>query len=312
MNNRKSIVIGFIIAIIILLLLLLKYLATGYLFYQSPHENEAREVTAEEGLSIVEKIETNNEELIKIRNEKSDELKNKVFRIGIYGSDARGSENSRSDIIMILQYHPKTNDVVLISIPRDSRVNIPGKKVDKINHAFAFGGAELLNSTLEELFEMKLDYYMMFGFEDFTTIIDELGGVNINAEKDFGYHQTIVPKGEGLITGEQALFYVRYRSDNEGDFGRIRRQQEVFASLMEKLYQSDKKEIIPKLTKIYNESLHTNIELSKLENYYELLEDNLKINIDSYTLKTEGKIIDGIYYGEIDDASLAELKLLLK
>lgn len=289
--KQKVIIMTFILLILLLASLLFYLLSKNSLkFKEKVHET---------------KIETQN-----TITKKQLQLQTNI--IAIYGIDERGSETSRSDVIMIVKYNPNENKALLISIPRDSRVNIPGKKVDKINHAYAFGGPELLTLTLEELFEIQINYYVKFNFEQFISIIDEIGGIHVNAKKDYGYDEIIIPEGNNILDGEQALFYVRFRKDEEGDLGRIKRQQEVINSLLTGLKDKSQDEMITLLTNTYKDKLETNIDLNQLLNYYEAFNTSLEISIDSHTLDIKPQIIDGIYYGEINQVNLEDLKMMME
>ncbi len=308
LNKKKAGIISIIIAILLLIFAGLAYVISN----PSLDNEKVTKIDGSQGPSIAEQMQNNNQEIIGITEEKLSneilQLKNKPIVVAIYGSDARGSETSRSDVIMIAKYTPMTNDCVLISVPRDTRVDIPGEKVDKINHAYAFGGAKLLTQTLDNLFNTKIDYYLIFSFEDFKTIVDKLGGVKVDSKKDYGYDETIVPKGASILTGEQALFYVRYRHDNEGDFGRIQRQQEVIMSILQKLRDTNHDDLEQHAADIYTKSLETNMDLPTLLNYYQIFKLSPQIKFDTYMLKTNGKMIDNIYYGIIDNDSLEIIK----
>lgn len=224
-------------------------------------------------------------------------ISNEDVLIGIFGTDERSTETSRSDIIIVAKYSPSTNKVVLVSIPRDTRVNIPGKGEDKINHAFAFGGEKLLGETLEELFTIELDYYIRVSFDSFKNIVDEFEGVEIDASKEFGNSSgTIVESGHQTINGTQALFYVRYRKDGDGDFGRIKRQQEVIQSLVSKVLNEDYETVLTKITNIYNTKMVTNINIDDILNYLYVYEDDSPISFESFTLNTTSKIINRVWY----------------
>ncbi|PKM96267.1 MAG: hypothetical protein CVU84_00700 [Firmicutes bacterium HGW-Firmicutes-1] len=301
-NKKLKAILGIIMAISLL------YLIWNLLFSSSSKTEikKSQEVpnVVKSDESIVEKLEYNNKELI-------DRLNKKNITVSILGTDERDTETSRSDIIMVIKYYPVTNKAILISIPRDTRVEIPGMKLDKINHAFAFGGPELSQKTLENLFDISIDYYLKFSFEDFIMIVDDFEGVTVNAVKDFGYNgQVQVPKGEHILNGEDALFYVRYRSDSDGDFGRINRQQEVVKSLAHTIKNEDIENVIPVLDKAYG-NMVTNMELLEMINYLTLLESKDELEIYERTLKTSSRMINGIYYGEYDEQDLTEIQELL-
>ncbi len=307
LNRKKVVVVG--IATTILLVL---FAGLAYSINHSLQDNKIATTNQRQDSSITKQLQDNNQEIIKITDEKLTEelleLKSKPITVAIFGSDARSTEAARSDVIMLMKYYPMTNDAVLISVPRDARVTIPGTKVDKINHAYAYGGAKLLTQTLEKLFKTKIDYYLEFKFSDFKAIIDTLGGVEVNSDKDYGYNETAVPKGISILTGEQALFYVRFRHDANGDFGRIKRQQEVVASILQKSFQDNPNQSERLLTEIYSNYLKSNLVLPSVLKYHKILDANKPMKLNSYTLKTNGQMIDNIYYGIIDAASLETLQ----
>ncbi len=255
-------------------------------------------------VSVLDKLEKNNKEIL-------ERLSQKNVTFMILGTDERASETSRSDIIMLAKYYPVKNQAILISVPRDTKVEIPGKKMDKINHAHAFGGAELSKSTLENLFDIKVDYYLKFSFEDFKGFIDDVEGVEVNSKKDYGYNNEVqVAKGNQLLLGEDALFYVRFRYDEEGDFGRIKRQQEVIESLSHSLRKKDQEALIKIINDNY-ENIETNMNISDMIDYTVFFENKEQVDMQARTLKTSSKIIDKIYYGIYDNNDLEEIKSLL-
>jgi len=214
---------------------------------------------------------------------------------------------------MVVKYDPVSKKINIVSIPRDTRVEIPGVKTDKINHAYAFGGAELSMNTLENLFGITIDYYVKFSFESFKKIIDDFGGVTVNAEKDFEYEGYVtVPKGENVLNGNEALFYVRYRNDASGDMGRIERQQEVVQALSKTIHSYDKEVALPLLFHAYSEDIETSLAFTDMLAFYKLInmEDNLEFNTN--TLKTEPARIDKIWYEIINEGDLERIIKLLR
>ncbi len=154
------------------------------------------------------------------------------------GSDARSKEEEgRSDSLMVAQYNQKTKEAKLVSIMRDSYVDIPGYGMNKINAAYSYGGVDLLNKTLKENFKFEAPYYASITFQDFIDCVNELfpDGVKINAEKDLDLDEVYIKKGEQTMDGNTLLQYARFREDEEGDFGRIRRQQQVIKALSSQL-----------------------------------------------------------------------------
>jgi LCP family protein required for cell wall assembly len=155
---------------------------------------------------------------------------NGAKNILLLGSDSRKGETGRADTIMVLQLDGPSKKPKLLSFMRDTLVTIPGYGENKINAAYAFGGAELVRQTLAQNFGIETNYYAKVDFKSFEKVIDTLfpSGVAINAEKDMSTNLEVpIKKGQQNMNGLELLQYARFRMDEEGDFGRVRRQQQV-------------------------------------------------------------------------------------
>ena len=142
----------------------------------------------------------------------------------------------RTDTMMLL-YVPPSGKPALISIPRDSYVAIPGHGKNKINAAFAFGGAKLLTQTVEQATGLRVDHYLEIGFGGFVDIIDAVDGIEMCVPRDIKDKNSHlnVKKGCQTMDGVTALAYVRMRyADPEGDLGRVKRQREMVAAVAKK------------------------------------------------------------------------------
>lgn len=140
----------------------------------------------------------------------------------------------RADTIMLL-YRPPTGRSVLVSLPRDSYVPIPGFGQDKLNAAYAYGGPALLAETVELVTGVRLDGYLEIGFDGFASLVNAVGGVevctDIALQDDFSGLD--LPAGCSTLDGTQALAYVRMRyADPRGDIGRAERQREVIGKVV--------------------------------------------------------------------------------
>ncbi|NGP44565.1 LCP family protein [Bacillaceae bacterium SIJ1] len=183
-------------------------------------------------------------------SEKEDEFKgvdsspDDTINMLLLGIDTEEAQSSRTDTIMIAQYNPETSEAKLASIMRDTYVNIPGHGYNKINAAFVFGGAELLRQTIKENFGIDVQYYSLVNFNGFTEVVDRLAtdGVEIDVEKRMYYIDNAgglmidLQPGMQKLNGEQLLHYARFRHDQEGDFGRVRRQQQVIRAVKDQLF----------------------------------------------------------------------------
>jgi LCP family protein required for cell wall assembly len=146
------------------------------------------------------------------------------------------TEGQRTDTIMIMHV-PLVGTPTLVSIPRDSWVGIPGYGQGKINSAFAYGGPELLVTTVEQATGLQIDNYVEIGFAGVADTTDALGGVTLCPDRRY---QDVnsglnVKKGCQTMNGKKALAYVRMRyADPRGDLGRVERQQEFISAVAKK------------------------------------------------------------------------------
>src|SRR5690625_4871849 len=148
----------------------------------------------------------------------------------------------RTDTMMVLTFNPNDNSVKMLSLPRDTLVEIPGReRQDKINHAYAYGGTELAIETVENFLDIPIDYFAEIDFDAFENMVDIVGGVTVNVPFDFE-EKTMHPgsrwvefyEGEQHLSGEEALAFVRMRKqDPQGDIGRTKRQQELVRAFVD-------------------------------------------------------------------------------
>ncbi|MGX6979441.1 LCP family protein [Vagococcus elongatus] len=152
----------------------------------------------------------------------------------ILGSDSRGEDMGRADSIMVAHYSKRSKTPQIISFMRDSFVEIPGVGWNKINAAYAYGGPELVRQTIQNNFGLSIEYYAVISFDSFPKIIDTLSpsGIEMNVEKDLELDGVTLAAGPQKLNGAETLIYARFRKDEEGDFGRVRRQQQVMNELV--------------------------------------------------------------------------------
>ncbi|QOC93245.1 LCP family protein [Micromonospora craniellae] len=170
-----------------------------------------------------------------------------AMNIMILGSDSRdpdSSSGSRTDTIILAHLPADRSSAQLISIPRDTWVSVPrsaegrGGRDAKINAAYAWGGVPLMVQTVEQFTKVRVDHVVMVDFAGFKEIIDALGGIEVNSEKQFtSIHPPFrtFQAGPQKMDGEAALDYSRQRKQfADGDFSRIRHQQQVIKAIMDK------------------------------------------------------------------------------
>lgn len=187
----------------------------------------------------------------------ADYLKN-ILLIGVDAREGEDAEKTRSDTMMLVTVDTRNNQIKLTSFLRDMYLEIPGYREDKLNAAHSRGGTQLLVDTLEYNFKIRIDNYMFVSFEMFTTIIDKLGGVDVDiTEKEAKYinskdHMALedvyafpekLSGGMQHFTGAQALWYSRIRY-LDSDFMRTARQRKVISALVKKAAQQSPADLV--------------------------------------------------------------------
>jgi LCP family protein required for cell wall assembly len=164
----------------------------------------------------------------------------------LVGSDTRGhpaageDPDGRSDAIMIARFSADRQHAQLVSIPRDSWVDIPGHGMNKINASYAFGGPSLLIQTVEQLTEVRIDHYVAIDFDGITQVTDDLGGVDVVVAETTENGPYTFPAGVNHLDGEQARWYLGQRYGLPGgDFDRVRRQQQYLKAMFGKLFSAN-------------------------------------------------------------------------
>lgn len=222
----------------------------------------------------------------------------------LMGVDQRQDDVGRSDTLMIATIDPKKDKAALLSVPRDTRVKIKGHGYEKINHAYAYGGHKLSQSTVENLLDVSIDHYVIIDTHAFPRIIDAIGGVDIDVEKRMYYEDPWDDDGGLLIDfqpgmqhmdGKTAITYVRYR-DEEGDIGRVRRQQNFMKAVLDKVTSPA---IIPSLPNIIKEifiAVKTDLSLKQMMELAFSLKDAHKNSLETNVVPGQYMYIDGISY----------------
>lgn len=188
----------------------------------------------------------NQEFVIENNNEESELVR--PINIYISGSDSRSNNiqnKSRSDVNMIVSINPNTNKILLTSIPRDYYVQVHGQTglKDKLTHSGIYG-LDVSTATIEDLFDIKIDYSIKLGFNAVVEVVDLVNGIDIYSDKTFNsYHIKgwTVPEGMNHFNGKQALAYSRERyAYSSGDRHRIQNQQQVLEAVFKKIISNKK------------------------------------------------------------------------
>ena len=259
--------------------------------------------------------ENHKKEQIEKKEKKQEALKNeKSMNVALFGLDRRSKEEkSRADSIMVANINFETKTINLVSILRDTLVDIKGHGKDKLNHSYAYGGPELSMETINSNFDLDINKYVSVDFFSLAKVIDIIGGVDIDL-KDYEANQinqnlneinsieklpkeTDYIQGSGLknLNGRQAVAYCRIRKEGNGDYERTQRQRNVLKAILlkyEKLDSGKRFEVGMEMMSQVN----TNIPINDIKDLQNKILSDKDFTINQHMIPFEGsfetKIID--------------------
>ncbi len=213
---------------------------------------------------------------------------------------------NRSDTLAFVTVDIDNKIVKTMSIPRDTRTTIRGHGTQKINHAFVYGGIDLLKETVVNLLGMPIHYYMIINYQSFPKIVNTLGGVDIDVQKNLRYQDKAgglyidIKKGWRHLDGKTALEYVRFRHDALGDIGRIQRQQQFLKALLKRIYDPSTMSRLPEVTKELLSVIQCDIPLTQGIQLGTYMKDISPENVFFLTLPGKSAMINGVSYWSPD------------
>ncbi|WP_139990865.1 LCP family protein [Paenibacillus paridis] len=242
------------------------------------------------------------------------------FSVLLLGIDQRGKEIGRSDTMIYTVVRPNDGDILMVSIPRDTYVEIVGKnKEDKITHAFAFGGAGMAMDTVEKFLNAPINYYASINFEGFRNAIDTLGGISLPIEEDIvnkdpDHEKFVIKAGQDVYNGQDTLNYVRYREDAGGDINRTERHQIFLNLLLDKAKQMNQWSKIPDLIDIMGENFSTDMRPQQLVDLGQSMLQAKQRNIYSHSITGDGHRLKsgGTWYYFADEEDVAKVQTMIK
>jgi LCP family protein required for cell wall assembly len=222
-------------------------------------------------------------------------------------------QTRRSDTVAFIAVDVEDRNVRVLSLPRDTRVNIPGHGQQKLNHAYAFGKVDLLKATVERFLGTNIHYYVKIDYDNFPKLVDLVGGVDITVEKPMKYRdkkQNLnidIPAGRQRMNGETALKYVRFRKDALGDIGRVQRQQQFLKSLLRRIYEPENLIRFTELAEGIKSTLVTDIQPSMIIQLCNLVRKLDKEPDRFFFMMLPGQptLIDGLSYWISDHSSVS-------
>lgn len=252
------------------------------------------------------------------------------FSVLLVGLDYRESEHTRgrSDTLIVLTVNPTTADVKMLSIPRDTLIELPGTEgpyetegtYDKINSTYAYGGIPYLSETIESFFNIPIDFYATINFEGFADLIDAVGGITINSELEFSIKDETtgemqhITEGVQHMNGKEALGYVRMRKEDPlGDWGRQQRQRQMLEALIDEILTFETVTNYTDVLNVIAPNLTTNVSLNQ---GYIILNDYAQAASDIETLELSGESNTRffphfgfeVYTYEVYNTALAEIQ----
>lgn len=231
----------------------------------------------------------------------------------LLGVDERKGDVGRSDTTIVMTLNPERSSMQMVSIPRDTRTEIVGHgTVDKINHAYAFGGPKMSMETVEKFTGIPLNYYIRVNMEALIALVDAVDGITVQNNIDFteaGYH---FQKGAVPLNGKKALAYVRMRhQDPNGDFGRNERQRKIITGVIDKAASIKSVTRFDDILNALGKNVKTNMTFDDMMNIQKNYR-NCRNNIYEYEVKGTGQMINNIYYLVVPDKEKAKVSKMLK
>ncbi|WP_370223766.1 LCP family protein [Cytobacillus sp.] len=239
-----------------------------------------------------------------------------VLFIGVDDSNVRNFDSgSRSDALMLATFNEKRKSVKLLSIPRDSYVYIPELGYeDKITHAHANGGVVSTIDTVEGLLDIPIDYYVKMNFNAFIDVIDALDGIEVEvpyaiSEMDSKDRRNAINLEPGYqeLDGEEALAFARTRKQ-DNDIERGKRQQEIIKAIMDKSASAKGLTKYADVIEAVGDNMTTDLSFSEMKSFIDYAVEGTGLNVETLSLAGSDAYIDSIYYYQLDEDDLENVK----
>ncbi len=236
-----------------------------------------------------------------------------VLLLGIDTGDDGRVEQGRSDTTIVATVNPRDKQTTLVSLARDTYVDIPGQgKQDKLNHAYAFGGASLAMDTVENYLNIPINHYVSINMAGLKELVNAVGGIEVNNNLTFsqdGYDFTI---GKISLDGEQALSYSRMRyEDPNGDYGRQERQRKVIEGIVQKVLSLNSVSNYQEILTAVSDNMKTDLsfdDMKKIALDYRSAFGKVKQD----QLQGTGFMQEGVSYQRVDEQELTRVQQELK
>ncbi|GCF93305.1 transcriptional regulator [Enterococcus florum] len=236
-----------------------------------------------------------------------------VLLLGVDTGALGRNEQGRSDTMMVATVNPADNQTTIVSLPRDTYAEIVGHNTeDKINHAYAFGGAAMSMDTVEKLMDIPINHYITINMQGIESLVDAVDGIEVNNPFEFTYEGTTFPEGRQQLDGDLALKYSRMRYDDpNGDYGRQERQRQIITGVAKKIMTLDGVTSYQQILTAMGENVKTDLtfgEMRTLASKYRSAFDTFKTD----QLKGEGFMQNEVSYQRVAPEELTRVQNELK
>ena len=241
---------------------------------------------------------------------------NEPFTMLLLGSDARSDDpdlGARTDTIVLCRIDPTTNHLSMVSIPRDTMIDIPGYGINKFNAAYTYGGPSGTIAAVKDLTGVDIDHFAEINFEGLVDLVDNIGGIDVMVDEridDWEAGNYVIPEGMQHLNGEAALVFSRSRAYADGDFTRVSNQRKVIEAILRKGLEAPAKDlygIIQSSTSFLTTDTAMNVDF-----IYSLADqirhnNDYPVTIDTATIPASVDMIDNVSYVVADKQGVAEL-----
>lgn len=236
-----------------------------------------------------------------------------VLLLGIDTGDLGRTDQGRSDAIMMATVNPTDGQTTIVSVPRDTYVDIVGHgTTDKINHAYAFGGAAMSMDTVQKFLDIPIDHYVAMNMAGIKELVDAVGGVEVNNDLKFENEGNTFDIGKIHLNGEQALSYTRMRYDDpNGDYGRQGRQRNVVAAVAKKALSLDGVSQYKEVLSAIEGNMKTDMDFGMMQKIALDYRDAFK-KVEQVQMQGDGFMQDGISYQRVSGDELKRVQQILK
>ncbi|KHE72720.1 LCP family protein [Halobacillus sp. BBL2006] len=242
-----------------------------------------------------------------------------VLFVGIDDSEKRSSNATRSDALVLATFNDDDKSIKMVSIPRDSYTYIPevGYK-DKITHAHAFGGIDATVASVEQMFNVPVDYYVRLNFNSFIEVVNSIGGITYDVPFDITEQNSSdkagaieLKKGYQTLNGEEALALARTRK-YDSDLARGQRQMDLIQEIVRQSMTTSSINNFNEILNSISNNLKTNLTFDEMISFKDYVLEKQGLSFEKMQLQGEGMRKDGVWYYNVYEDSLLSTKSELR